>query len=257
MENPKNILKQLGLSDAEIKIYLALSARGALTASELTKVAHLKRPTAYYALRSLKEHGLIKAGGGAGVERFQAEPPQRLEAMVKVREKELQSLAMEVQGIIPELLKNKIADSGLPAVSFYEGEEAMKRAIMETVYCRSKHIDSIAPSDNFFWQVGQAFSAGYIAERVARKITTRNLWEQSLTPEIMTRSYSGISQVRILPKPMIGKFKSTIFLYDDTVMYVSSKDGGYVLVVKSVEHYEMMKAVYDTLWGVAGEIKNS
>jgi len=251
METPKNILKQLGLSEAEIKIYLALTARGALTASELTKAAHLKRPTAYYALRSLREHGLIKAGNAAGVERFQAEPPQHLEAMVAVREKELSALAEEVRGIIPELLKHKAIDSGLPAVSFYEGEEAMKQAIMETVYCRGRHIDSIAPSDNFFWQVGQAFSAGYIAERVARKITTRNLWEKPLEPRIMTRSYEGISQVKILPKEMIGKFRSTVFLYDDTVMYISSKDNGYVLVVKSAEHYEMMKAIYETLWAIA------
>jgi sugar-specific transcriptional regulator TrmB len=255
METPKNVLKQLGLSDAEITIYLALTARGAMTANELTKAAHLKRPTAYYALRSLKEHGLIKAGNAPGVERFQAEPPQALEAMVSVREKELAALAAEVRGVIPELIKKKTVDSGLPAVSFYEGEEAMKQAIMETVYCRSRHIDSIAPSDNFFWQVGQSFSAGYISERVARKITTRNLWEKPLTPEIMTRSYAGISQVRILPREMIGKFRSTVFLYDDTVMYISSKDNGYVLVVKSAEHFEMMKAIYDTLWSVAQTTK--
>jgi len=254
MENSQNVLKELGLSDAEIKIYLALNARGALTASELTKAAHLKRPTAYYALRSLKERGLIKAGNAPGVERFQAEPPQHLEAVVAVREKELQNLAEEVRQVIPELAKGKTTETGLPAVSFYEGEDAMKQAVMETVYCRGRHIDSIAPSDNFFWQVGQKFSAGYINERVSRKITTRNLWEQPLTPEIMTRSYKGISQVRILPRQMIGKFKSTVFLYDDCVMYISSKGSGYVLVVKSIEHFQMMKAIYDTLWSVSKEV---
>lgn len=255
MENPKNILKSLGLSDAEIKIYLALTSRGALTANELTKVAHLKRPTAYYALNSLKRHGLVKTGTAPGVERFQAEPPQRLEAVVAVREKELAALADEVRGIIPELAKGKSVESGLPAVSFYEGEEAMKQAIMETLYCRNRHIDSLTPADNFFWQVGQSFSGGYIDERVNRKITTRNLWEASLSPEIMARSYEGISEVRLLPKAMIGKFKSAIFLYDDCVMYISSKESNYVLVVKSVEHHELMKAIYDTIWSTAKGMK--
>ena len=254
MENPQNILKRLGLSDAEIKIYLALNARGALTASELTKAAHLKRPTAYYALRSLKERGLVRSGNAPGVERFQAEPPRHLEAVVAVREKELEDLSEEVRKIIPELAKGKIIDAGLPAVSFYEGEDAMKQAIMETVYCRGRHIDSIAPSDNFFWQVGQSFSAGYIRERVSRRITTRNLWEKPLTPEIMTKSYEGISQVRILPKEMVGKFKSTIFLYDDCVIYISSKDSGYVLAVKSAEHFQTMKAIYETLWSASKEV---
>lgn len=248
METRLSLLKRLGLSDAESRIYLTLVAHGALTASELTKLTHGKRPTVYYAIRQLLERGIIHKLGAPGVERFQAQPADKLLTLITLRQQELEALTKEVKTALPSLVPNKVPHEGKPVVQFYEGKEAMKQAVMETLYCRGRHIDSIAPSDNFFWQIGQAFSASYIAERVARKITTRNLWEKPLEPEILLRSYKGLSEVRLLPKPMHDAFRTTVFLYDDTVMYISSLKTGYVLVVKSREHHELMLATYNALW---------
>lgn len=248
MPNPSSVLSKLGLSDSEVELYQALHAFGALTAKELVKLTHNKRPTVYYALHQLMERGLVHRGGAPGVERFQADPPEKLVAALDIRRRELESLEADIKAIIPALIKSKTPHEGVPAVSFYEGDAAMKQAILETLYCRSGHIDSIAPSDNFFWQIGQTFSGSYIKERVARKISTRNLWEKTLEPEIMLRSYEGLSEVRILPKSMHGKFLTTVFLFDDKVMYISSRKSGYVLVVKSKEHYELMRATYEALW---------
>lgn len=247
-EKPHILLKKLGLSESEIQLYLTLVSYGALTAGDLIKITAAKRPTVYYALRQLQEHGLVHRTGTPGTERFQAESPEKLLNLVTFRERELQELGKELQIIIPLLATAHRPYEGIPGVSFYEGETAMKQAITETLYCRSRHIDSLAPSDNFFWQVGQNFSANYIQERIARKITTRNLWEMPLEPKIMLHSYAGLSEVRILPKAMHGRFRTTMFLYDDKVMYVSSLKSGYVLVVRSKEHYETMKALYDGLW---------
>ena len=155
---------------------------------------------------------------------------------------------------IPPLASDRGAPESLHGGSFCEGETAMKKAIMATLYCRSGHIDALTPSDNFFWQVGQSFSAKYIAERVKRSITTRNLWERPLKPEIMTRTYKGLSKIRLMPRVMRGRFRTTVFLYDDSVMYVSSKKSGYVLIVKSKEHFETVMAMYDGIWEHSKEV---
>jgi predicted DNA-binding transcriptional regulator len=248
MSSPKDILKRLGLSDSEIVLYLTLLARGAMQASELVKTTHNKRPTVYYALRQLLERGLVSSIAGQGVQRFQAEPPRQLLTMLELRKEELNDLDKEVNLLLPAFATKHVPGDGLPSVTFYEGESAMKQIVMETLYCRSGHIDSIAPKDNFFWQVGQTFSQKYIDERNARRITTRNLWEQPLKPEILNKSYKGLSEVRILPSHMHGKFRSTVFLYDDKVMYISSLENAYVLLVQSQEQHELMKAMYDGLW---------
>ncbi|MFH0830955.1 MAG: helix-turn-helix domain-containing protein, partial [Parcubacteria group bacterium] len=153
------ILKKLGLSETEGRLYLELLKVGALTANELTKLTHTRRPTTYYALRQLAERGLLHKSGVPGTERFQAELPEKILTLVTLQERELERIEKDVRSLIPQLVKTKAPYEGLPAVSFFQGDFAMKQAIMETLYARSSQIDSLTPSDNFFWQIGQTFSA--------------------------------------------------------------------------------------------------
>lgn len=254
MTDVRKLLEQIGLSQSEIDLYLAMLSHGAMLASELMRLTRAKRPTVYYAIRQLQSRGLIRKVPFQGTQRFQAEPPEKLLVLLELRQAELITLSDEVRIHLPELKQQAPASDGVPAVSFYQGEQAMQQVIMETLYCKSRHIDSLAPRDNFFWQIGQTFSEKYVRERVSRKITTRNLWEQPLKPEIMVRSYEGVSDVRILPTVLHGKFRTTIFLYDDKVMYISSLASAYILLVQSREHHELMKAMYEGLWETSAEI---
>lgn len=258
MQKAKKILEKLGLSTSETELYLTMLAHGALEARELLRLTRAKRPTVYYALKQLENRGLIHAVPAAsGKQRFQAEPPEHLLTMLQLREQEVHALLDEATAALPELRQTSPAREGIPAVSFYQGEQAMKQIVMETLYAKSRHMDCIAPHDNFFWQIGQTFSQRYIDERATRGITTRNLWEEPLKPEILTRSYQGRSQVRILPASMHNRFRTTIFLYDDKVMYISSVASGYVLLVQSKEHHETMKAMFDGLWESSQPVSTS
>ncbi len=248
MKQAKEVLAELGLSDSEVQLYVSMVNGGALTARELMRATGAKRPTVYYALRQLQERGLVSKTGSVGTERFQAEDPHTLTNLIAFRKQKLQSIEDELKGVIPLLRLGGEPHEGMPGVHFFEGDTAVKQIITETLYGRDRHIDSLAPSDNFFWQIGQEFSADYIAQRVRRKISTRNLWEEPLEPQIMLKSYKGLSQVRILPSVMRGKFKTTIFMYDDKVLYIASRKAGYALLVKSKEHYDTMKAMYEGLW---------
>jgi len=253
-DSPRHIIKQLGLSEAEIDIYLTLAQHGSLAIRDIMRLTKIKRPTAYYAIRQLSDKGLVNRSGTPGVERFQAGRPEQLQVLLKLRHRELEMLENKVKKIIPQLKQKKTPYEGIPAISFFEGETAMKQAISETLYCKDGHIDSIVPANNFFWQIDQSFSSKYIEERVMRKITTRNLWEVALRPEIMLESFKGLSEVRILPDAMHKQFKTTIFLFDNQTMYISSQKSGYVLVVRSQEHHDTMKAMFNGLWDSSKKI---
>lgn len=243
-------LYELGFSESEVSVYLAMIDHGALTAQEIVRYTQGKRPTVYYALRQLEEKGLIHKTGTQAVERFQAEPPVKLLAVVLLRQHRLRTLEDEVKKIIPQLTPSKTSREGIPKILFYEGEENMKQIISETLYCRSKKIDYLTPHDNFFWQTDKTFANTYIHDRREWGIKTRHLWEAPLAPNYMV-NFRQHADVRILPKQMYGKYRTTMLLFDDTVMYISSRDSGYVLVVKSKEHYELMASMYETLWGLS------
>ena len=248
MKRPQELLKEIGLSQAESELYLAMLSHGALLPTELMRLTGGKRPTVYYALRQLVARGLAHRVPAHGVQRFQADPPERLLALLELRVGEVRALAKDVEACLPELKQQAVPQDGLPAVSFYQGEEAMKQIILETLYARRREIDILAPAENFFWQVGQAFSADYIAERTRRGIKTRHLWEEGPKPQVPAQFAAGLAEARLLPAVMRGKYRSMVLLYDDKVMTVSSLKSGYVLLVQSKEHRELMGAVFDGLW---------
>lgn len=253
MQQPAAILAQLGLTDSEVKVYLAM-CRGLKTARDIIKATRQKRPTVYYALSKLEERGLVRKTGRGGEERFAVEPPERLKTIADRQKAEATKLEKEVAELIPSLA-TKTAGLEKPHVSFYEGVEAVKNVIMETLYCRDRHIDSIAPNDNFFWQVGQSFADAYVSERVARRIGTRNLWEAIREPKLIKKYYEGLSDIRILPAAMHGKFVTTIFLFDDKALYISSLKNAYALLVTSKEHHDTMQALFDGLWSASKAVK--
>jgi hypothetical protein len=153
--------------------------------------------------------------------------------------------------MIPVLETTASPKDQKPTVAFFEGVDAVKNVIMEMLYCKGKEIHSIVPKENFFWEIGQDFVELFVEERVRRSIKTKNLWEASISKELMKQYYDGLSQVRILPHVMHGHFKTTIFMYDDKTLYVSSKNNSYCVLMTSEEHTETMQACFDGLWGAS------
>ena len=247
MQEPRKHLADLGLSDSEVTVYLAMIS-GVRTARDLVKVTRLKRPTVYYALGCLEKRGLISKTGLEGDKRFAMEPVEKLSVLAKQKALEISKLQNHIDEMIPALAATSSPSSKKPTVSFYEGVDAVKNAIMSMLYCKSKRINSIAPKSNFFWQVSPDFAELFIEERIRREIKTRNLWEAPVNRELIKRYYEGLSHVRILPEVMHGKFQTSIFIYDDKTLYVSSKNNGYCVLITSKEHTDTMQALFDGLW---------
>lgn len=250
MYEPAKILRRLGFTEAEMKVYIALS-HGSNSARDIIKITRQRRPTVYYAISSLEKRGLVSRTGLEGKGGFAVEPPAQLEALVKERQIEAEKLSADIKGLIPFLENKKSAKDKKPAVAFFEGEEAVRNVVMGSLYCKDKKILSIAPKDNFFWQIGENFAADYVAERVRNRIKTQNLWEEAIDKRIYREFYKDVSEIRILPEIMRGKFTTTIFIYDDKVMYISSAVNSYAILITSKEHTETMRAMFYGLWSAS------
>ena len=250
MLKPQQILGKLGLAQSEVDVYLALLA-GKRSVRDMMKTSKMKRPTIYYALRKLEELGLAQKTGKTGTERYEPASPERLETIIARKQQDLDTLSNEVKSLVPLLVSKKPQADKKPEVSFYEGVDAVKNVIMESLYAKSRHHDTIVPEKNFFHQTKGGFKERFVEDRVRRKITTRNLWETQISPAVLKKYYSELSKVRLLPKEMRGNFETTIFLYDDKVLYISSVKNAYCLVVHSAEHYQTTKAIFETLWNTS------
>ncbi len=247
MDSIQQQLIDLGLSDSEVTVYLAMIS-GVLTARDLVKVTSLKRPTVYYALGCLEKRGLISKTGLTGDKKFAVEPVTKLVTLAKEQVTAANTLQQQLERSLPALAASVTAADQKPVVAFYEGIAAVKSVIMEMLYCHSRQVYSIVPKDNFFWQVGGQFVEQFMQERLRHDITTRNLWEVPIAKTIFSKYYQGRADVRILPSVMQQAFDSTIFLYDNKTLYVSSKKQSYCVLITSQEHTDTMRALFEGLW---------
>jgi DNA-binding MarR family transcriptional regulator len=250
MQEPTKQLASLGLTESETTIYLAMIS-GARTARDLVKATGLKRPTVYYALGCLEKRGLVGRTGKDGDGKIFLEPVEKLQSLAEDRLRESARIHYEIGSLIPYLISQTASIDQKPLVAFFEGQEAVKRTIMDMLYCKNKQIDSIVSKENFFWQVGKDFVERFVTERKRRGIHTKNMWDTVVDPTLINKFYPAPSEIRIVPPIMSGKFNTTIFMYDDKTLYVSSLKNSFCVLITSQEHHDTMHAWFDAIWTIA------
>ena len=250
MNEPEIHLKKLGLSESEIIVYMRMVA-GAQNARDLMKTTKMKRPTIYYALNSLEKRGLLSKSGKENDSTFVLSPFERLLAIAREKEDEAMSLTEQISELIPSLTSSPTSKIEKPNVSFFEGVDAIKHVVMDVMYTKNRKVDLIVPTETFFWGFGEEFTRKYIEERKRRNIKTRNLWENEVDLSNFKKYYSTMSETRILPSVIKNKFKTTVFLFDDKTLYISSIKNCYAILITSKEHNETISAMFEGLWSIS------
>ena len=101
----KESLINLGLTDGESKVYLALLKLGSSTVGPIAKEAKVAYSNIYDILERLLEKGLISFILKEKTKYFQAVPPSRLSEFLEKKEEKLQKEKSSLKSLIPELEK--------------------------------------------------------------------------------------------------------------------------------------------------------
>ncbi len=114
-------LKELGLSEKESRVYVALVEIGKGTAYAIAKQAKVKRPTTYLILDDLRTKGLVLKIPHAKNQIFIAKDPNELFAL---QEEKLKN----ARRILPELLA-RMSGNNKASTLLFEGKEGVKEAL--------------------------------------------------------------------------------------------------------------------------------
>ncbi len=131
-----NILKDLGLSEAEAKIYLALIETGSTLVGPIIKKTGLHRGTTYQTLQRLKEKGLVSSIIKGKKQHFKAVSPERLMDVLKEKEEKLKEILPELKSRL-ELKKEK------QEVYVYSGIKGIRSAM-------DKILEELNPKGEYF-----------------------------------------------------------------------------------------------------------
>ena len=107
------LLKNIGLTDSEIKVYLALLELGSTTKGPIVNKSGVASSKIYELLEKLTQKGLVSSVIKSGVRYFESAPPSRILDYLKEKENALQEQEKKLQELIPALeMKRSMAGIG-------------------------------------------------------------------------------------------------------------------------------------------------
>ncbi len=141
-------LKNIGLSDKEARVYLAMLELGPATILEISAKASINRPTTYVEIESLKKMGLVSTQTKGKRQLFMAESPTQLGFIIDREKKTVEQKKEVLSKVLPELTTLFNLAEEKPLVRFFEGKEGLIRMQDEFLKTKNKKIVAIASLDN-------------------------------------------------------------------------------------------------------------
>lgn len=251
MDKLEKQCQAFGLKPSEARVFLAGLRQGTFGVQELSIQTGMKRPTIYHALGSLEQKGLIAKKSVGRRLAFIARPPERLRDMLDQQARELEEKQAALEALLPMLATPAHVSSKMQ-VQHLEGIEGEKTLVDEALYCQSRRWDILAPRKNFFSDMDPAYAKAYLAARQSREIMARTLWERPLPGQLERRLLTPLEikarNPRYLPESFRGRFASTLILFDDKAVMLSSLAAKQGLLIQSPEVHDLLTLMFDGLW---------
>ena len=113
-------LAKLGLSDNEVRVYLALLKAGETNAYQLAKVTGLSQPSVHYLLEALRGKGLVLKTPRAGKHMVRARDPREF---LEDKKKDIG----DIEQMLPQLLA-LAAFEEKPSISYFDGVDGLRES---------------------------------------------------------------------------------------------------------------------------------
>ncbi len=236
-------LRNIGLHENEIRIYLALLEHDEISASEIAQKTNINRTLVYHFVSKLIRKGLVSHVIKNNVKFFRATDPRKLIDFMKEMEG-------GVRSVIPYLMKMKKPRQNTPYIEVYEGFEGVKTLLNDVLHTRPKEWLDITPA------ISHAFIPDFMnnweKQRERQGIKGRILID--MTPLGMKRAHYlkrfRLLKVKYMPKDTFSP--ATIWIYAHKVaITLWSKDYPVGILVENKEISERFKGFFNWLWQTA------
>jgi len=244
------ILKEIGLTKNEIKVYLALLEIGITTSGPIIKKTGIHTSKVYDALERLAEKGLVSHIVEANTKHFNAVSPDRILDFLKDKKKKIEIQEKEVQKIIPELrLKQQLVGKDTEAEIFrgWKGMDTAYRMMLKVlkkgdinyVFGASKGEDEERVR-NFFNNHARRLARKRIKQKIIFNESARGNIQESI-------SRPKLFQVR----HMEHTTPAEINIWGKNTMIVILRKKPMVILVQDETVADSFRKYFDVMWRLA------
>lgn len=248
-----NILKDLGLTDAEANVYNALLELGQSVVSPIAAIAHVNRTTCYNILESLVQKKMTSKSMYRGKQAYSADDPTRIIANLEETKKELEATLEKAKAFQPELTRRYAQKHTKPVIKYVEGMEGIKELYEDSLRCVDKKegIRSYTSIRDLTQELGD-YAQKYFTVRKQRNIPIRGILpDTEFGKQTKRLSKEYLRTVHLIPHEKFD-FSPEIYLYDNKLVVFSFKER-FGFLLESKEIVGALKIAWELAWERAGE----
>lgn len=236
------ILKKIGLSEGEIKIYSALLDLGKAPLNKIHEKTGIERRNIYDILNKLIERGLVSYVLENKRKLFQISHPNKIIGYVEEKKQELDRVKKEMEKEIPSMIEKFGFKKPEINAEIYRGVEGIK-AIWE---------DMLNYKESYFigggWYIIKKlphYWANYNKRRIKSGVRWYNLSRYETKKEGIPEK--RLISVKFLPEEFSGN-PNVIFIYGNKMANVLWAEEFFAFVIESKEIAENYKKYHQYLW---------
>ena len=236
-----DVLRKVGLSEGEIKVYTSLLEIGVTSINKIHEKVGMDRRNIYDILNKLIEKGLVSYIEENDKRMFHVSNPNRILSYIEEKKINLEEIKKEVSQIIPsmqQIFESKKQDF---YAETYKGSEGIK-AVWDDML-NYKVIYWIG-SGMYVPDKFPAFFKDWNKRRIERKVESHHLFRYEKRKEVSKKMFTS---AKFLPQEFSGSPTVTV-TYGDKVVNFLFGENLFAFVIESKELAENYRKYHKFLW---------
>ncbi len=239
-----NLVKELGLSDLEARVYFSTLSLGPTTVLKIARSSEIKRSTVYSVLEDLIKKGFMRVEPKGFKRLFAAENPRALERALEDRRKRFRT-------VLPELEALYNQREGSSVIKYYEGIKAVKGVYESLLLELRPHMDYMVIANIQQWLAAdEDFFLKWRVKRSKLKLNSRLIFEDNEQGQQFKKNAANYFEaVKLLPTErhvdtslVITPTKAIIHQYTEPVSVLVNESKASLLLYR-----EMFEMIWDAL----------
>ncbi len=234
-EKIERVLKKIGLSQNEIKVYLILNDHGSTKAGRISKLAKIDRSSAYNALKLLLEKGFVSYVMIGQVKWYQAVGPKRFFDYIHEQEEDLKE-------VLPELHARHKAQKVEGQVRLFKGYKGIKTIFLDLI--RTRKDNFVFGSEGQFSERMKDFAYQFDRLKKENKIKTKLILRKGRR-EIDDKT----SEYRYLDN--VEESGAVTNIYGNKIAIIIWTDEPEGIIIENSAAAKAYKSYFDVLWKIS------
>jgi sugar-specific transcriptional regulator TrmB len=234
-----SILKEIGLTDSEIKVFTTLLRVGPAKAGKVIDYSKLQNPVVHRAFHSLIEKGLLTYSVEGKIKYYTAIDPNLLLNIVDERRQKLEDL-------IPKLQNLTSYSKGKTKATIHQGKRGVRELLYLLLETKEKELFAYGAPGKSLDILGDFFWKSFHKRRAKKKIKARMIFHVSLKHRVKLMNEFPKTEIRITQKDF--EELAETFICGERVAIVIYLDDPIGILIEEKLAADSYKRFFSLLW---------